>query len=74
MEELRLSIKGVLGFIFGIIAFFIMLPIILLLFPITQWLVDGYFSLNEMIEIIKEVYKEIFNMLTFKEIRKYLIN
>jgi len=72
MEALRLSIKGIGGFVFACISFFISLPLIVLLFPFFQWLCDGYFAYSEMEEVIISIYKDIFDMLSFGEIRRYL--
>ena len=74
MESLRLTIKGILSFFFAIISFFIALPFILVAFPVFQWFEDGYFSFNEMKEVIISIYVDIFDMLTFKEIRDYIKN
>lgn len=70
--EIRLVIKGIGGIIFGTIAFFLIWIFVLTLFPLFQWLIDGYFSFKEMKELIEEIYRDIFNMLTLKELREYI--
>jgi len=76
IELIRQTIKATSKLIFGTFSLFLMAPLIIFLiiflFPFFLWFEDGYFSLKEMIELIIDIYKDIFEMITLKELRDYI--